>query len=692
MNLFFRILLFVCAIASESLAHSITVQKSPTNEGGIVWGVSGASGFSRWRAYIRGVSNNAQGHNTGWKDSGNGWWYYDINSIHNQVMYRTTGLENQQFELTYWVFRSDGSWEFGDKALVRHDARVPTSSIQAPYEDQVVSGEDPRLRITASDESGIEWIRVYLWSEEYYNPSDWKRHDSKTIYKDFYTNSVDYRFSNMIPDLYVATVWVKDKAGNVAYEPWGRLEFWYEEEDDTDVDVPPVYEEPQPEEEPEIEMEEDVDEVVYEEPQEDSEGFIYPVDTDHVYRWENDIPDTAWYDYQPFGSLFAYEDKHHLGADLNKGGGDYGQPVYAVNDCVIDDFNDTDSKNAWGKWILLECNAPQGYDFSGNTSRTHDQVFPFYAHLKEIRIETGDTILRASQIEKGVTRVRKGWKIGSVGDANGYYQGASHLHFEIRTDRDAPVPGKAYVATDDELLQGAYIDPMTFIALNTDLWNETYTTLVQPFHTKYRYGRGLHLEGDWKMVGRTSSLPRGSMGYGNVVWKVRSSADAVATYTFEVGDTGLYDVYVYVPREHATATHVEYALDHDDEDFENPYRFVLNQSTSPGENERRYVGTFWFDERDSYDMRVQGVDEDTRTYITLDALEVVSSDGQGIGGQESVESEENEAISDNDDSSSQMVTQYVPLGCTAGAAGDSSWLVFLLCMYGSFVYLSRRYR
>lgn len=112
-------------LAQPSWAHQIYIKKNPTNQGGIEFGVDNAVGYVRWRAYVKGVSDNSRGQNTGWKDSGNGWWYYELADINQRVMWRLDGLANQKFVITYWAFRSDGTWDYGPQVEVISDQIIP---------------------------------------------------------------------------------------------------------------------------------------------------------------------------------------------------------------------------------------------------------------------------------------------------------------------------------------------------------------------------------------------------------------------------------------------------------------------------------------------------------------------------------------------------------------------------------------
>ena len=107
---------------------------------------------------------------------------------------------------------------------------------------------------------------------------------------------------------------------------------------------------------------------------------------------------------------------HHLGEDWNGAGGgntDRGDPVLAPAYGKVYSIRDVQEKDPWGKVIQIEHPMPNG-------SKTYSTM----AHLGTILV---------SQDEE----VYKGDQIGTIGDANGYYNPVdnnsyAHLHFEIR--------------------------------------------------------------------------------------------------------------------------------------------------------------------------------------------------------------------------------------------------------------------
>jgi len=99
----------------------------------------------------------------------------------------------------------------------------------------------------------------------------------------------------------------------------------------------------------------------------------------------------------------------HLGEDWTTAKGDaaLGAPVYSVADgwvSVAQDF-----ENAWGKVVFICYRLPEG--------RWPPFVEVMYAQLNSIDVKPGQF-------------VKRGQRIGTVGNANGTYE--AHLHWEVR--------------------------------------------------------------------------------------------------------------------------------------------------------------------------------------------------------------------------------------------------------------------
>lgn len=149
------------------------------------------------------------------------------------------------------------------------------------------------------------------------------------------------------------------------------------------------------------------------------DGFDFPVGP----------PDgRGYYNAQVFGAT------HHLGDDWNGTGGgnsDKGDPIHSIaNGIVVSAF---DGGPGWGNVVRILHRAA-GPD--------PGWVESLYAHLETMNV-------RQAQV------VRRGQKIGTMGDAGGRY--TAHLHFEIRTRPGLPLGGG--YARDTH----GYTDPTAFI-------------------------------------------------------------------------------------------------------------------------------------------------------------------------------------------------------------------------------------
>ncbi|XDD51947.1 M23 family metallopeptidase [Leptospira sp. WS92.C1] len=166
---------------------------------------------------------------------------------------------------------------------------------------------------------------------------------------------------------------------------------------------------------------ESAEEFFFNHPDSISDGFDFPVG----------IPNAKGYiDKQPFGANF------HLGEDWNAiGRNDYGDPVYAVSHGIVKFAGEEGP--GWGNVVILTHRLPSGR-----------WVNSLYAHLSTMHVKKGD-------------KVRKGKKIGRIGDANRRY--GPHLHFELRDDFFLPT-GSGY-SRDTQ----GYLNPKVFIRANRKL-------------------------------------------------------------------------------------------------------------------------------------------------------------------------------------------------------------------------------
>lgn len=122
----------------------------------------------------------------------------------------------------------------------------------------------------------------------------------------------------------------------------------------------------------------------------------------------------------------------HPGLDLNSDD-DFGMPVYAVADGEV--AFTTEYADGWGKVVMLRHDLRSGLRFNSQ-----------YGHLDSILVREGDEVTRGTQI-------------GTIGEPPG---GASHLHFEIRTDLN--ISATDYICDDaDHVITAAYAEPQEFI-------------------------------------------------------------------------------------------------------------------------------------------------------------------------------------------------------------------------------------
>lgn len=118
---------------------------------------------------------------------------------------------------------------------------------------------------------------------------------------------------------------------------------------------------------------------------------------------------------QQFLDYNATKHGYHTGEDWNGNGGgssDLNDPVHAMADGVVVYVRDTEIRDGWGKVLAIKHRLPA--DMGGGT------IYSIYGHLEEISVALD-------------APVDVGDQIGTLGDANGYYLGAAHLHFEIQT-------------------------------------------------------------------------------------------------------------------------------------------------------------------------------------------------------------------------------------------------------------------
>lgn len=134
----------------------------------------------------------------------------------------------------------------------------------------------------------------------------------------------------------------------------------------------------------------------------------------------------GYYNAQRFGV------NNHLGDDWNAvtgGNSDLGHPIYSVANGYVKIAKDYGG--GWGNVIRINHKLPNG-----------KMVESLYAHC--------DTMIVTSK-----TWVKKGQKIGTIGNVNGQYY--AHLHLEIRDNINLPIGGGYSSETK------GYVNPTKFI-------------------------------------------------------------------------------------------------------------------------------------------------------------------------------------------------------------------------------------
>jgi hypothetical protein len=166
-----------------------------------------------------------------------------------------------------------------------------------------------------------------------------------------------------------------------------------------------------------------------------ADSFVYPV-----------YPVNDYYKAQELGTWNSTFKKYHVGEDWNGNGGgstDMGDPVYSVANGVVLKIDKTTVKNSWGKYVYIEHVLPDG-----------QKVWTLYAHLKDVSVSVGEII-------------EQGQKIGTIGDANGYYKDAAHLHFELRTAQPAMgVPGYGYLTKLSDVDFSSFADASDYLDIH----------------------------------------------------------------------------------------------------------------------------------------------------------------------------------------------------------------------------------
>jgi murein DD-endopeptidase MepM/ murein hydrolase activator NlpD len=176
------------------------------------------------------------------------------------------------------------------------------------------------------------------------------------------------------------------------------------------------------------------------------DGFDYPIGSRSRYTEARD--GDGWYSATEYNELCLVKTnpnvwKYHLGEDWNAESGyssDLGQPVYAIANGTVVFSEPVDG--TWGNVLIIRHQMPDG-----------SQMESLYGHVQKL-LKSKDSV------------VKRGDLVATIGDANGVYADAAHLHFEIRTQSCTDwwgFPGKGYSFNSNV---AGWVDPSDFIDAN----------------------------------------------------------------------------------------------------------------------------------------------------------------------------------------------------------------------------------
>ncbi|MCX6743437.1 MAG: peptidoglycan DD-metalloendopeptidase family protein, partial [Candidatus Parcubacteria bacterium] len=691
-------LLALTTLTSQATStHQIYIKQNPTNQNGIEFGVDNATGFVRWRAIVKGLTNNSRGLNSGWTDTGNGWWYYDVSSISQRVMWRLDGLANQTFTITYWVYRSDNTWDYGSQVQVISDQILPSAAFTNISNGQTFTQSQFNVAVSSSDNlSGVAAFRIYCVVPAGNSLSGWIPSGvSNQFYKEFVASSTSYNFIAPSQGAYTFTLWVKDNAGNIAYEPGGQISVT------VNLAIPDPVPVPSPPLAPsnlKLTANGQTITLSWQDNASDEEGFgltkngllvknlpantttytdsglqygqsfcytvyafkaglnssgiescltltappstdyhyadsfTYPMACDKIYRLE---PDSQI----PSGACFDYQPFGSLFSYPDKCHQGCDLNLKGVNDLGAPVYAignaliwDYGWTSGWGNYLILRIQAEPGKSFNLTDSTTVSEIYVLYGHLNEIRvIKDNGQIIEKTSLVKNGTYVAKGWQIGTVGDGNGNF--SPHLHFEIRINGYSQL-GNGYWPVLDLNYLKYFVDPIEFIENNWLSANRVLRVLAHGYDRQS--GRKVTLEFNptyWANQGRaTDGLPLAAVGWANNIWLSSSANDTMASWSFYVPQTGSYSVYLIVPRYYAQAANVLYKVWHSSTNITNPYEVRINQANN-NENKKIYLGTFHYNQAWKYsvDVYTKTLDNPAKK-VGLDSVMLVYEGDLGTGG------------------------------------------------------------
>jgi len=224
------------------------------------------------------------------------------------------------------------------------------------------------------------------------------------------------------------------------------------------------------------------------------------------------------YYYERFGAW-------HTGEDWNHVRGGAGHPVYAAAHGHVAEAKQF---STWGNVVLVEHRLADG--------RT---VWSQYAHLAEMLVKAGDFVSRGQRIGE----------IGHMIDPQGNPKGPPHLHFEIRAHN---LPANQWYLSREDVLR-FYLHPTEFINSRRPDSAQLVLTVDDADAGSIRAESRFWFESD-----------KGYKGHSYWSWTVGDgqSEDCWMEWRPKITQTGMYEVFAFVPAYNATTRHARYKITH----------------------------------------------------------------------------------------------------------------------------------
>ena len=329
---------------------------------------------------------------------------------------------------------------------------------------------------------------------------------------------------------------------------------------------------------------------------------------------------------QSFGSLNNYDSVPHAAEDWNKGGtcDDSGEPLFAIASGTVRDK--TSINDAWGRTILIQHDAPQGKYFLTGTGQLLSTVYSLYGHMLNSS-QTG--YIAEKDIQQDVDEpIMKGNPVGQVGDGNGYYSNACHLHFAILTDGNLATSYRSQDPYSWSAL-GNFTDPSELIAngLYSDQ-STTFTIVVHPYECNGAFqlsgttpgcSSPSSTIGNWARQGATYDPGGYELGYSGIIYSKEANVAGTVTWTPNLPRDGQYRVSVYVPNDSAytSSQYASYCVVPDGTCYD---PIIIDQSSTTVRGKWTSLGTYSLYKNNTPKVFLDGNTSESGKMIAADAV------------------------------------------------------------------------